>query len=739
MDAPSSPPESYRSAMSLSITAGANALLQIGVSLSDIALVIRNGRTFGNWLRVKANDQDLFEALMEEPETPLKRKGIVEPSKMESRYSKTEFIYQSGRVSTSSQPPQRADQSQDSELPRSNSSRKTSDTPDLRPFSWLMIIIVTALDICMAHDRIIEFIVELLAITLDNAEAENSLRVSLGVNIESWRSAGKVRGMAFSILRVYRSVWRNYGNSDAIPQLNASEDYEAKRFLKCLLENDTNSFTCYSVSTLAIAKAIQACGVSITVDCKRAYESQLMVAYDKDGTFPFGEAGDPRSTYQTEMISYPAGQPHSMIQAINTKQATKDEMDVSWKLGAKAASELTLVAISQLPYSAHLSEAVCYELAENSAQYSRRYPPEVLMFSNKAFACKTQSILESLRLLFEGVLDSSEKEWLETHAGLEYLLRGNTESPKSDGMESLWLRYQSLVFGFYYKLLEPLVCLDFLATKDAYFRGVWGRNSTTFLAMCTQFGHELRTEEKVSRTHVAHMLAAMYGGRPKVHNLRSSRHNLLGVLGTTSVLALHLLRPSDKPQELARFAVLDLPIVHLVPEDDGDLYASSSYSIRFGAPSPAVKEIRQSRVPGNKWSIHSSMASVFAGGVPGVVLGARCDGRLAGWFSPAAADTLFLSSAYLRNDENGQDSSDECVKGFEVLEADFQTGVIPSPARAENDFTTFGVVHSAGSAVFRYAAAGFYGGAGDEVVIANGNMSEAFGRIEMQGSGIIIC
>ena len=181
--------------MSLSITAGANALLQIGVSLSDIALVIRNGRTFGNWLRVKSNDQDLFEALMEEPETLLKRKGIVEPSKMESKYSKTEFIYQNGRVSTSPQT-QRTGQSQDSALPRSKSPPQPSDTPGLRPFSWLMITIVTALDICMARDRIIEFIVELLASLLDNKEAESSLRVSLGVNIESWRSAGKVRGMA---------------------------------------------------------------------------------------------------------------------------------------------------------------------------------------------------------------------------------------------------------------------------------------------------------------------------------------------------------------------------------------------------------------------------------------------------------------------------------------------------------------------------------------------------------------
>lgn len=725
--------------MSLSITAGANALLQIGVSLSDIALVIRNGRTFGNWLRVKSNDQDLFEALMEEPETLLKRKGIVEPSRMESKYSKTEFIYQSGRVSTSTRSSsQQTEQSQESELPRSNSSSKTSDTPDLRPFSWLMIIIVTALDICMAHDRIIEFIVELLVSVLDDKERENPLRVSLGVNIESWRSAGQVRGMAPGILRAYRSVWETYGKSEAIPQLNSLEDYEAHLFLRCLLGNETNSFHCYSVSTLAIAKTIQACGVSISVDCERAYEAQLLVKYVKDGIIPFGLPRDRPLSHQAEMISYPAGHPESMIQAVGTSRATKDMMDLFWKKGAKAATGLTLVASSSLPYSPHLSEAVCYELEDYDEQYSKRVSSETLILSYKAFPCKTQDILEALELLLGEAKHPSAKEWLETHAGLEYLLRGNTEAPESD-VEPMWLQYQSLVFGFYYSLLDPLVCLDFLSTKDPYFRGVWGRSGTKFLAMCTQFCHELRTGRKVGRTHVAHMLAAMYGGRPKVHNLSSSRHNLLGVLGTTSVLALHLLRSSDQPQELARFAVLDLPVVHLVPEDDGDLYASSSYRITFGAPSPTAKEIRHPQNSTRQWSIHSSMASVFTGGEPGVVLGARCDGRLAGWFSPAAADTLFLSSAYLRNDDNDQDTNGECVKGFEVLEEDFQKGVVPSPARAENDLTTFGVVQSSGSAVFRYAAAGFYGGAGDEVVIANGNMSEAFGRIEMQRSGIIIC
>ncbi|KAL1847960.1 hypothetical protein Daus18300_013763 [Diaporthe australafricana] len=351
--------------------------------------------------------------------------------------------------------------------------------------------------------------------------------------------------------------------------------------------------------------------------------------------------------------------------------------------------------------------------------------------------------MEGLQQLSEKVeLPDGGMEWLETHAGHDYLIRNEYGLPKEDqSMTELWLKYQALVFGFYYGLLQPLVSLEYVNDKEAYFRGLWGSGSTTFLAMCTSFSEVLRKEAKVSRTHVLHMLATMYNGRPKLYTPDSSRLNLLGVLGKVSVVAMPLIHTSDVPSQLSQFAVLDLPIVHLIPESDGELYASPSYSIEThfsDEPAMDIMACKQSR----KWSVHSSMASVFPGSIPGVVLAARCEGRLAGWFTPIAADTVFLSHAYQK--DTGKDASKEAsdratVKGFQVVDKHWQTGSIPIPRLDECDRNAYGVVQSSGCAALRYAAAGFYAGMHEEVVISNGNIQAAFERLEAQEQGIIIC
>ena len=168
-----------------------------------------------------------------------------------------------------------------------------------------------------------------------------------------------------------------------------------------------------------------------------------------------------------------------------------------------------------------------------------------------------------------------------------------------------------------------MVSLDYISDDG----GLWGYGSTTFLATCTQFGQELRRNRRVGRTHVMFLLATIYGRRSKVYLLESSRPNLVGVLRQVSVQMLPPLRPSDEPTELAKFVILDLPIAHLVPKADGELYASPSWSITLRPPNVVGRDI-QPHGTGRKWSIHSSMAGVFPGSSPGVVMAARCDGRL---------------------------------------------------------------------------------------------------------------
>jgi hypothetical protein len=49
--------------MSVAVTTGRQGLLQLGLSLADVALVLSQGRKFGNWLASRRNDDDLFDSL----------------------------------------------------------------------------------------------------------------------------------------------------------------------------------------------------------------------------------------------------------------------------------------------------------------------------------------------------------------------------------------------------------------------------------------------------------------------------------------------------------------------------------------------------------------------------------------------------------------------------------------------------------------------------------------------------
>ncbi|EKG22300.1 hypothetical protein MPH_00367 [Macrophomina phaseolina MS6] len=298
------------------------------------------------------------------------------------------------------------------------------------------------------------------------------------------------------------------------------------------------------------------------------------------------------------------------------------------------------------------------------------------------------------------------------------------------------------MFGFYYQLFNQLLYFK-LVEKNAYFHGLWGPGSATFLAMCTQFSKCLRESSSASRAHALYMLSTMYNGRRKVFQASSSNPRLIGVLGPTSVLALPLVRTTDVPEEIWKFAIIDLPIVDFVPlGSDGELVAGDPGGLQF-APATTLEKARAAikpTMPSKKWTVHPSM-NVFFGSEQGdgVVMAARCGGRLVGWFNPLAADVVFLSPAYLRDSKYESQICDEVLNAFDIDDEQWQAGKVGQPVSGQPGFQ-FGVVHSRGSPELRYAAVGFYAGSGEEIVIVGSadQFGVAFERLEVQESGIVI-
>ncbi|KAH6977645.1 hypothetical protein EDB80DRAFT_738182 [Ilyonectria destructans] len=432
------------------------------------------------------------------------------------------------------------------------------------------------------------------------------------------------------------------------------------------------------------------------------------------------------------MVSYPAGKPESMVQATRASRATINQMKHMWMLGGRAAEKMPLVAAAEFPYS--IEQEVHYSLGGDGDPEIEDFEPYLAALAAKALPRSSQSILSAIEDLTKG-LTPQQIEFLETIVSLDNLKTKHEMLVPTEDDKNLWLCYQALIFGFYYKLLEPLICDDFVTGETTYYSGLWGDGSTTFLTMCSQFGQELRRRRKVGRTHVLYMLATMYGGRNKMYFPGTSRINLVGILGSISIVTLPLLRTSDEPQELARFGLLNLPVVQLLPNEDGELYAGSGSGISF----VSTNEIRNIRPRGTnkQWSVHSSMGKAFRDGGSGVVMAARCEGRLVGWFSPVAADAMFLSVAYCQKKHSDGHVDQGKVYGFETTDEDWKQGVARRPLVVVPGAST-GVVQSKGCPALRYAAAGFYGGAGQDVSIATDDIWAAFAAKKFRNRVIII-
>ena len=545
--------------------------------------------------------------------------------------------------------------------------------------------------------------------------------------------------MNISIAKKYIEVRSRYAQGEAVPQLNLEEGLEMERFLVWLMQARTGIFMALSVDTFAMASAIAAVGVLITTGRSPRFEAEHFVRYagtsgplDLPASLNYSVSRD--FFRGAQQVSYRRGNPEHMIQSIQAPRDVLNKMGVCWTEGVKAAKDFCLTASAELPFGPNSD--IRYQI-DGEAKTQRRFTSDVIRLQGASIPRSSDVIMRTLERITKG-MKAQDVNWLEQHTQLEYLRRSDvTYTSESKQMEALLL-YQSLVFGFYYRLLEGLIVFN-EADTETYFQGIWGLGSNKFMLMCAEMGNALEEVSGATRTQLLYMLSTMYNGRQKVFTEGSSRRGLVGILGSMSIVTQALMRPVDRPQDISKFLLFDLPIVDLAPEADGEIYAGRGTGIRFDNR-PVLEFDITPRGPRKVWTMHAKMGVQFQGSPSGVVIAARCAGRVVGWFDPLAADVLFLSTAYCATDEYetpycGDKGS--VVRAVEIKDEHWQSGCIPRPVRPDTS-DGFVVVHSMGNPVLRYAAAGFFGGAGEEVAISTGDIEFAFGRIELQESGVII-
>jgi hypothetical protein len=610
-----------------------------------------------------------------------------------------------------------------------------------------MVTIIAGIDVCLPSSSVQKFLVELFVDILnEDEELAEPLRVQLPTNIESWRSAGQVRDMARTSSNCIQKCRFELTQERAIPELNQAEWGELQAFLKWLLAGKDTQFQLFSTTVFAVASWLKYAGLHLNTKGDQRYEAEPMVRYASENPIVLGflsskhhpsDLEDPLNARRglrgvSQQVAFPMGKPELMIDTLAVSRDTINRMFMFWDLGCKAATKMELIPSSTGEYDASSSD-IHYTL-ENNDPVTSRFAPNLSMLACHGFPEISQSILSALEQMIPGEMDPKRAEWLQMHTALEFLSRLTTKPSRQPENMGLWTQYQALVFGFYYKLLEPLISFEHVH-ENAYFRGIWGYGSRLFLAMCSQFAEGLRRGGSVSRTHLLYMLSAMYNGRQHAYSKSSSRSGLVGITGPISVLTLPLLRVSDIPNELGTFMLVDLPVIDLLAEANGELYSGHDTGLEFvhGAKTPV--EISP-RAPNKLWSVHAKMGNLFDG-QPRVVMTARCGGRLVGYFSPLAADVTFLGAAYQAPRHESDYVDDFRVLGYEIKDEDWQSGMVQRPLPRDL-LDQIGVVHSRGCPALRYAAAGFFAGAHEEVAIATDDVDMAVGRVSAQDGGVII-
>jgi hypothetical protein len=704
--------------MSISIVSGVKGLIQLGVSLGDLAVILRIGRVWGNWLKTGENDNELFESILELPDALLKRGGLIDAARMESRWSGLDFIYKGRR------------------LKHAGPSSKNYQQ-HLGSFSWLMVVLVTCLDVCLPSSAITSLLIDVFVSVLKgDKEMEDSIVVQLPTNIRSWRSTGCVRGMVSTINNAMKGTRSQLAHSQAVPQLNPVECDELRQLLVWLLEGESQEFHLGSATNYALVEAMKQAGVHVSTTGERRYEGEPVVKYLGDprqdmslrGNFSVSDFVQDSPLPMAQIVAYPRGSPKSMIEAITVPRDVQNKMDQLWDMGVEAARQIKLDAEATLPYST--SSDIEYGL-DGYDRATRRYDAKISMLAGHGFPRATQSVLHAIETLVAGA-SADRITWLHQHTSLEYLQRGDFRSSVEPENAELLIEFQALLFGFYYRLFEDLISIE--AREDAYFRGSWGLRSNHFLTACVGFGDTFVSTGKVSRTHILYMLSTMYDGRSKIYSSQGSPPGLIGVLGNISILSNSLLRTTDNPRTIASFTIVDLPLVDLMSDPNGELYASKNTNNRFFAANSAqgfqAQEIRPGGPP-HDWSVHPKMGIFSGEDQTGIMMAARCSGTLVGHFSPLAADVAFLSPCYQsprhKNEPGWVDQS--TIKAIEIRDDHWQKGIIPRPVPDTNQSFTVLAIHSKDCPPLRYAATGIYTEAREEVVIATDDIEAAFRRV----------
>ena len=196
--------------MALTVQLGIHSLLSAGLGYGDVAALVQDGRRVGSFSFAQQNDTELFESLSEVYGIILRRRGLIDPTVINSLWSGNMNLICNGRV-----------------LPESM--HKDLKHEIHGSFTWLMVVLVSGLDFCLSSSQLLELLIDVFIAALQRDDPQNvreSLEALISTNIRSWRSTGCFLGMAAPLTAAIRDARVAIVGHGTIPLLTRTERTE---------------------------------------------------------------------------------------------------------------------------------------------------------------------------------------------------------------------------------------------------------------------------------------------------------------------------------------------------------------------------------------------------------------------------------------------------------------------------------------------------------------------------------
>ncbi|KAI9727631.1 MAG: hypothetical protein M1828_005859 [Chrysothrix sp. TS-e1954] len=630
--------------MSIAVATGASSLIQLGLSVGDVATMISLGRSFGNWLSAGPGDDDFLKAVDVDEGAMSLRRGLIDVAAFNKRWRKDCKILVNGRP-------------------------KVVNDDSLDQFSRFtasMVSIVTALDAFLTSSGVTKVVGDVLKEMLRTTDlGEDLIRAELNNRIRSWRSAGVMRGIALKATQFRDSLLKRQLIQPGYAPL--AEAPQFRDLVVWLLLGTDETYTTASSDVAAAASTltyiafdlVQVRGLlphdaSRPSSCSVSYDPLLITGSTvtrQRVEAGFASVGQKR----LESMNVPLVHSEEAVSVFPLPPEARKACRHAWTQGHDAAAEITV----------RLVQHDDYELLEDlpDLKYVLRVPeviPDeeaVTDLSTLAHECAflvSPKVMTCLQDALGGY--RYEAEWLGTALASE----SDDWYPNTGNEKSIYrYRYraeafsvmQSFFLGYYYQLFLRFV--DTSSLEMQVVEGNWAYRSPGLLKVMNNHVREANSnsldsglEPTLCRQDVLEILAMLLCSRRLDLENRMGFNYCIGVIGRRSLLTASLVRQTDSPETVGRFVLLDI--------DTGGIPCDSERIIRPGEARADLLSIRDGTpkdfVSGEDFAVPEDITrhieADWAGNRERVLLTMRYKGRRLFSLNIAQTDS-FICQAYV--------------------------------------------------------------------------------------------